>query len=107
MSEDQSSLSDFGGGVEQQPDGETPGGNGGKNGVRRLTIALREAPDNAEPFADDSCPWCLGSADDFVTKTNDDVPGELPQSPQVSCGHCSAVIPVHMDWYQRGEKICF
>jgi hypothetical protein len=98
---DQSSLDQFG---TDARDDDTDERN---RGYTRYQIAVREAPDGAEPFADDSCPWCLGSADDFVTKTNDDVTGTLPRDPQVSCGHCSAVIPTDMDWYQRGEKKAF
>ena len=109
----QSSLGDFGADVpEADVDGETPGGSAEEDGTQnrgysRRQIALKRAPEGAEPYADDSCPWCLGSADDFIVKTNDDVNGELPRSPQTSCGHCGAVIPTHMDWYQRGEKIAF
>ena len=59
-------------------------------------------------LSDYSCPWCLHPADDFTVRRNsdDDVIGELPMDPQISCGNCSAVIPVHAAWYKRGEKIC-
>lgn len=95
--EDQSSLTQFGGGVETDSDGVTPGGNTVEDGVRKQKIALSEAPENAEPYADDSCPFCLAPADDF-----EEAPGDLGD---VSCGNCDSIIPVDADWYQEGIKV--
>lgn len=47
---------------------------------------------------DDSCPWCLAPPAEFKDQLEEH-PGE------VACTFCQSVIPVHMDWYQRGEKI--
>lgn len=95
---DQASLGDFGADVPADED-ETPGGNADEDGTQsysKLQLAMKDAPDNAEPFADDSCPWCLAPSDDF------DESGDT-----VSCTNCDARIPVGADWYQRGEKICY
>jgi hypothetical protein len=77
-------------------------------GIRRTAIALREAPDNAEPNNPLSCPWCLASPDGFKVTTNDDVIGKYPKPDErlVSCGNCNACIPTEADWYLRGRKIC-
>lgn len=96
MTEDQASLNQFGVDVPEADEvDETPGGSADEDGVRRMVLALDMAPDNAEPYADDSCPWCLAPASDF------------DESGKTSCGNCDAVIPTHMNWYQRGEKVCF
>ena len=57
-------------------------------------------------LTDYSCPWCLHPAEEFRLKYADDFIGEPMRNPLVSCGNCSACIPVETDWYQRGEKIC-
>jgi len=57
-------------------------------------------------FTIGSCPWCLEPASKFDLKYPDDFIGEPIRNPQVSCGNCSACIPVEQDWYQRGEKVC-
>lgn len=41
------------------------------------------------------CPWCLAAAETFVHH----------EDGRVGCGHCDAVIPVGVKWYERGEKI--
>lgn len=95
---EQQSLAEFGA-VEADSDDETPRGNADQ-GLTRFAIAMNEAPDNAEPFADDSCPWCLASADDFRD-------AESPDIDKPVCNNCETVIPVDTDWYQNGEKVCF
>ena len=91
----QEDLSAFGGGAEEpHPDSETPRGNSRRIG------ALKSAPPNAEPYEDDSCPWCLAPAEDFREAHSSQIDDPV-------CSNCNARIPVHMDWYQRGEKICF
>jgi hypothetical protein len=44
---------------------------------------------------DGCCPWCLASPETFVEHDNG----------RVGCGHCSASIPVGVEWYENGEKI--
>lgn len=103
MTDKQASLGDFGSTVQEaDDDSETLGGNADESGTRqrsysRFELAMQLAPDNAEPFADDSCPWCLAPADDFSQAVDG----------TVSCGNCEAVIPVDADWYQSGQKSCF
>lgn len=75
--------------------------------LRKAKIAIREMPENGEPNADDSCPWCLGSSDDFKVKYIRDVGSPDGLKRQVSCGHCDAVIPTDVEWYQNGVKMCF
>ena len=91
---DQTDLTAFGMSEEQQPTDETPRGNS-----RRIT-AYKRAPKNAQPYEDDSCPWCLGPADDFREAVSPDIDDPV-------CSHCNGIIPVNEEWYQRGEKICF
>lgn len=43
-----------------------------------------------------SCPWCLYPEEQFIYHDNG----------KVTCENCRATIPVDMEWYQRGEKIC-
>jgi hypothetical protein len=57
-------------------------------------------------FTVSSCPWCLHPASDFRLQYPDDSIGEVMRNPLVSCGNCSACIPVEEDWYRNGEKIC-
>lgn len=68
-----------------------------ESGDQWYKTALKRAPDNAEPFADDSCPWCLGPASDFVEHADG----------RVGCPHCDSIIPTDAEWYQDGEKVCF
>lgn len=96
----QDTLRNFGVDVEATDD-EPP-----SYSYSRWRKALRKAPENAEPLDKLSCPWCLGSKDDFIVRTNDDVQGEVLYGRVVICGNCNAVIPVEADWYLRGEKIC-
>jgi hypothetical protein len=60
----------------------------GSNGYARLAPPEQRGGDSC-------CPWCLASTETFVE--HDDG--------SVGCGHCSASIPVGMEWYERGEKI--
>ena len=97
----QNSLDSWG--VEADDADETPRGNSTddgaqERGMRADVKAYRHfLADNAEPDADDSCPWCCAPSDDFTT--------ELSSDDSVACGNCSASIPVDEDWYTRGEKI--
>lgn len=104
----QRSLGDFGVDVDE-PEEETEKREvtGGGN-LSRAQIALKRAPEGAEPYDDLSCPWCLGSKDDFNIRTEDDPHTYVPegQDKVVSCGHCHASIPINADWYLRGEKVC-
>lgn len=96
----QSNLGDWGVDTPEpeEDEEETQVTESSEGGRSRFEKAMDEAPDNAEPFDDLSCPWCLGPKDDFKTE---EVAGER----QVSCTNCSAVIPTTADWYLRGEKI--
>jgi len=94
----QSSLGDFVASTDDTAD--TPGGKDDEDGTQqrghsRLQVAMRLAPDDAEPFADDSCPWCLAPADRFDRSDG-----------SVECMNCTSRIPIDATWYQRGEKIC-
>lgn len=89
----QTDFSDFGGGSPEEAEDEEES----EGGFSRMELAMRHAPDDAEPFADDSCPWCLAPAERF-NERNDGV---------VGCGHCDARIPVDAEWYQDGKKMCF
>lgn len=98
----QSSLENYGV-VEPDDNSETPGGNAEESSANgsmasRLQRALQFAPEDAEPYADDSCPWCLGTEfrESQASRINDP-----------ACVNCGARIPVDADWYQRGEKIAF
>lgn len=57
------------------------------------TVALHE---DAQPFADDSCPWCAAPAETFRVYENGKI--GCPRSHQ---------IPVDEKWYQRGRKVFF
>lgn len=85
-------------GLEGGSDDPTPRGRAPKKGMRSDVKSYKHhLADNADPFADDSCPWCCAPADDFTT--------ELSSDDSVGCGNCSARIPVDAEWYKRGEKI--
>lgn len=79
-------------------DDSTPGGRAPKTGLRSDVKSYKHyLADNADPFADDSCPWCCAPAHQFTQK--------LSSGDSWGCKNCSASIPVDADWYQRGEKI--
>lgn len=79
--------------------GETPGGNTdtsrSSTGLSPVALAESHLAPDAQPFNDESCPWCCAPPEHF----------EETAEGQVGCGHCDAIIPVDADWYQRGEKI--
>lgn len=109
MTDGQSALGDFG--VDTPEREETADGvDLSERSMVRLSrrqLALKQAPEGAEPDNPLSCPWCLGSPDDFVKRTSDDAVGELIDDPQISCGNCRHVIPTTAEWYLRGEKMCY
>lgn len=77
----QSDLTDF-------RTGESPSEDELKDGPRFIEGALDLLAPDAEPFIEESCPWCC-----------------CPRISDGSCDHCEAEIPEDADWYQRGEKI--
>lgn len=103
----QSSLGDFGADVPEQEEPEDEVSEGESLNLSRRQLALKQAPETAEPDNPLSCPWCLESPDNFVKRHEEDAVGELLDDPQVSCGNCGSVIPTDADWYIRGEKMCY
>lgn len=96
----QSSLDSWG--VEADDADETPRGNSTDDGAQergmRVDVkAYQMMADDADPFADDSCPWCCAPAHQFTRK--------LSSGDSFACSNCEASIPVNADWYLRGEKI--
>jgi len=75
--------------------------------IRRSKVALRESPEGAEPNDDLSCPWCLAPKSEFKIREMSDIDVDAESGRQVSCGNCSAVIPIESDWYLNGVKMCF
>lgn len=47
------------------------------------------------PEATEPCPWCYAPPTTF----------HAHEDGRVGCTLCSAVIPIHTEWYQAGEKV--
>lgn len=64
--------------------------------VTSTAVGLSAVLAPVEQRGDDGCcPWCLASPETFEQHDNG----------SVGCGHCEAIIPIGVDWYERGEKI--
>lgn len=68
-----------------------------QTGPRKDVQALKKMPENAEPWATLSCPWCCAPEEDLTT--------ELSEDDSVGCSNCEASIPVDAEWYLNGEKV--